>query len=178
MGWTNHQRDKLAVLWSQSLTANEIAAIMNKSRNAVLGMRNRMGLPERGSPIIRLPNSQAERERKQRERQERAQLRRQKRVEARIEELKRAQERELKRQERAKMIQLALALVNPDAPPVPFAEIAGTHNRCHFPLNGGWCGRDTQGGSWCPHHRTIVFLRRISTDEQTNSPQAPAVAAE
>lgn len=177
--WTERECQKLTELWNLNLTAAQIAAVMGKSRNAVLGKRNRLGLAERGSPIVKQAISEAERQRRFRLKQQRAAQKSQRRLEARAEQIKRAQERERKRREKAAMMQLAFALVNPDAAPVPFAELAGRPNLCRYPVNSGWCGRDTHGaGSWCPHHRTIVFIKRTSPDEQQNAIPAPAVAAE
>jgi GcrA cell cycle regulator len=54
MAWTDERVDRLRKLWSQGLTASEIArTIGGVSRNAVIGKAHRLALPPRPSPIRR-----------------------------------------------------------------------------------------------------------------------------
>lgn len=43
-------RERIAELWSAGLTASQIAERVGSTRNVVLGLRWRMGLPERDNP--------------------------------------------------------------------------------------------------------------------------------
>ena len=43
----------IARLWHEGVSCNQIAARLGLTKNAVIGRRDRMGLPQRPSPIIR-----------------------------------------------------------------------------------------------------------------------------
>ena len=59
-GWTPDREALLKILWTQGLSANQIAKRLGGvSRNAVIGKRIRMGLPERDSKSPRLTKAQA-----------------------------------------------------------------------------------------------------------------------
>jgi len=59
-GWTPDREALLKVLWTQGLSASEIAKRLGGvSRNAVIGKRIRMGLPERDGSAPRLTKAQA-----------------------------------------------------------------------------------------------------------------------
>lgn len=60
-GWTPDREALLKVLWTQGLSAQQIAKRLGGgvSRNAVIGKRIRMGLPERDSKSPRLTKAQA-----------------------------------------------------------------------------------------------------------------------
>lgn len=49
--WSKEEDRRLRILWEAGWTANAIAQDIGRSRNAVLGRRFRLGLPERESPI-------------------------------------------------------------------------------------------------------------------------------
>jgi len=56
--WTPEDEAALAMLWNDTKkTANEIATIMGKSRNSVIGKARRMGLDARSSPIKANPKT-------------------------------------------------------------------------------------------------------------------------
>jgi hypothetical protein len=51
MSWTPERKRKLAMLWTAGLSCSQIAAqIGGVSKNAVIGKRVRMGLPDRAAP--------------------------------------------------------------------------------------------------------------------------------
>lgn len=56
MTWDDLTNDKLRALWAEGLSASEIGKRMRCSKNAIIGARNRLGLPPRTSPIQRLAN--------------------------------------------------------------------------------------------------------------------------
>lgn len=59
-GWTPDREALLKILWTQGLSANQIAKRLGGvSRNAVISKRIRMGLPERDSKSPRLTKAQA-----------------------------------------------------------------------------------------------------------------------
>ena len=59
-GWTPDREALLKILWTQGLSANQIAKRLGGvSRNAVIGKRIRMGLPERDASSPRLTKAQA-----------------------------------------------------------------------------------------------------------------------
>lgn len=49
--WTKEREEKLRSLWLANKTGSEIAQALNITRNAVLGKRFRMKLPNRESPL-------------------------------------------------------------------------------------------------------------------------------
>ena len=51
MGWTNEQVDQLREMWSEGLTANEIAKKLGVTKNAIVGKVHRLCLKARPSPI-------------------------------------------------------------------------------------------------------------------------------
>src|SRR5690349_23076687 len=52
MSWTDERIDRLKELWSQGMTASQIAdALGGVSRNAVIGKAHRLGLQSRPSPV-------------------------------------------------------------------------------------------------------------------------------
>src|SRR5256885_15297496 len=52
MSWTDERIDRLKELWSQGITASQIAeALGGVSRNAVIGKAHRLGLQSRPSPV-------------------------------------------------------------------------------------------------------------------------------
>ncbi len=56
MSWTEERVEKLKELWSQGMSASEIAeALGDVSRNAVIGKAHRLGLSGRPSPIRKKP---------------------------------------------------------------------------------------------------------------------------
>jgi len=58
--WTPDREALLKVLWTQGLSANQIAKRLGGvSRNAVIGKRIRMGLPERDGSAPRVTKAQA-----------------------------------------------------------------------------------------------------------------------
>ena len=60
MTWTPDRENLLCILWTQGLSASQIAKQLGGvSRNAVIGKRIRMGLPERDSKSPRLTKAQA-----------------------------------------------------------------------------------------------------------------------
>lgn len=60
MSWTPDREALLKILWAQGLSAQQIAKRLGGvSRNAVIGKRIRMGLPERDSKAPRLTKAQA-----------------------------------------------------------------------------------------------------------------------
>lgn len=60
MTWTADREALLKILWAQGLSASEIAKRLGGvSRNAVIGKRIRMGLPERDGSAPRITKAQA-----------------------------------------------------------------------------------------------------------------------
>lgn len=56
MSWTDERIQQLKDLWSQGLSASEIADILGDiTRNAVIGKAHRLGLSGRPSPIKKKP---------------------------------------------------------------------------------------------------------------------------
>jgi len=61
--WTEEEKEMLRVLWTEGLSASEIAQRMydlsrqRRTRNAVIGKARRMQLSARKSPIVIDPNS-------------------------------------------------------------------------------------------------------------------------
>lgn len=56
MAWTDEQKDELKKLWSDKdndMTAAEMGAQIGQTKNAVIGMAHRMGLPQRGTIKLR-----------------------------------------------------------------------------------------------------------------------------
>ena len=51
--WDDVMIGQISTLWVQGLTASEIGVRLGITKNAVLGKARRLGLPARGSPIIR-----------------------------------------------------------------------------------------------------------------------------
>lgn len=51
MEWTAAQEARLRELWAEGHSMAAIGVMMGCGKNAIAGKRNRMGLPERGSPI-------------------------------------------------------------------------------------------------------------------------------
>src|SRR6185503_16415532 len=51
--WTEHQHSRLLVLWGEGVSTRLIGEQIGKSKNAVVGMVHRLGLPARRSPILR-----------------------------------------------------------------------------------------------------------------------------
>ena len=51
MGWTNEQVEQLREMWSEGLTANEIAKKLGVTKNAIVGKVHRLCLKARPSPI-------------------------------------------------------------------------------------------------------------------------------
>ena len=51
--WTDSLQARLRELWTQGLTASQIAAELHVTRNAVIGKAHRLGLSGRASPIQR-----------------------------------------------------------------------------------------------------------------------------
>jgi hypothetical protein len=51
--WTDAEIEQLTELWNSRKTASQIAALMGKSRNAVIGKVHRLKLDGRPSPIKR-----------------------------------------------------------------------------------------------------------------------------
>jgi GcrA cell cycle regulator len=51
--WTAEACERLEVLWTEGLTASEIARRLHTTRNSVIAKARRLGLPGRPSPIIR-----------------------------------------------------------------------------------------------------------------------------
>lgn len=63
--WTPEDEEALKTLWNEAKkTANEIAGIMGKSRNSIIGKARRMGLSARTSPIKIKPGNRAGRPKK------------------------------------------------------------------------------------------------------------------
>src|SRR6478672_10263594 len=59
MSWTDERIDRLKELWSQGITASQIAdELGGVSRNAVIGKAHRLGLQSRPSPVK--PNEENE----------------------------------------------------------------------------------------------------------------------
>ena len=59
-GWTTDRENLLRILWTQGLSASQIAKRLGGvSRNAVIGKRIRMGLPERDGSAPRITKAQA-----------------------------------------------------------------------------------------------------------------------
>jgi GcrA cell cycle regulator len=59
--WSEEEKAKLRQLWDEELSTYKIAALMpGRSRNAVIGKANRLGLPKRqgGTPGPRAPKKQ------------------------------------------------------------------------------------------------------------------------
>lgn len=57
MSWTDERVQRLKDLWSQGLSASEIADLLGDiSRNAVIGKAHRLGLSGRPSPIKKKPS--------------------------------------------------------------------------------------------------------------------------
>lgn len=56
-GWTTQQDAMLAALWAAGKSCSAIADNIGKSKNAVAGRRNRLGLPMRSNPITQKPDS-------------------------------------------------------------------------------------------------------------------------
>lgn len=58
-GWTPERENLLKILWTQGLSASQIAKRLGGvSRNAVIGKRVRMGLPERNNSTSKLTKAQ------------------------------------------------------------------------------------------------------------------------
>lgn len=51
MAWTDEQVESLRQLWSEGLTANEIAKKLGVTKNSIVGKVHRLCLPARPSPI-------------------------------------------------------------------------------------------------------------------------------
>jgi len=51
MGWTNESVEQLRKMWSEGLTANEIAKKLGVTKNAIVGKVHRLCLKARPSPI-------------------------------------------------------------------------------------------------------------------------------
>ena len=51
MGWTNEQVEQLREMWTEGLTANEIAKRLGVTKNAIVGKVHRLCLKARPSPI-------------------------------------------------------------------------------------------------------------------------------
>jgi GcrA cell cycle regulator len=61
MSWTDERIERLTTLWTQGMTASQIAdELGGVSRNAVIGKAHRLGLQSRPSPVK--PNEEEERE--------------------------------------------------------------------------------------------------------------------
>lgn len=59
MSWTPEREGLLKILWTQGLSASQIAKRLGGvSRNAVIGKRVRMGLPERNNSTSKLTKAQ------------------------------------------------------------------------------------------------------------------------
>jgi hypothetical protein len=52
--WDDAERERFRKLWADGVAVNEIGRLLGRSGSSVTGMRDRMGLPERGSPIGRV----------------------------------------------------------------------------------------------------------------------------
>ena len=120
------------------------------TKNAVIGMVRRLGLPQRGSPIIML--SPEERERRVREKLEQQ-------ARARVRQHNTAQAPAAPRTPRAIMpADTPDMLRTPD--PARGCKWICTDNKPWL-----YCGLPTRGGSWCPHHHGIVFHRKPVPEE-------------
>ena len=51
--WTDERLEQLKKLWAEGLSITQIGLELGLSRNAVVGKVHRIGLPKRGSPIVR-----------------------------------------------------------------------------------------------------------------------------
>src|SRR3954454_16485290 len=59
MSWTDERIERLTILWTQGITASQIAdELGGVSRNAVIGKAHRLGLQSRPSPVK--PNEENE----------------------------------------------------------------------------------------------------------------------
>src|SRR3954454_18828532 len=59
MSWTDERIERLTILWTQGMTASQIAdELGGVSRNAVIGKAHRLGLQSRPSPVK--PNEENE----------------------------------------------------------------------------------------------------------------------
>ena len=56
MSWSEAQINDLTRLWAEGVPISKIGKVIGKTRNAVAGKVNRVGLQSRPSPIIRFKN--------------------------------------------------------------------------------------------------------------------------
>jgi hypothetical protein len=55
--WDAQEISTLVTEWRKGTSVTEIGKLIGRTRNAVAGKRNRLGLPNRESPIIRYDNT-------------------------------------------------------------------------------------------------------------------------
>jgi GcrA cell cycle regulator len=153
--WTDDRIEELKEHWKTKLSCSEIGALMNISRNAVIGKIHRLGLSGRVDP--------REQERRRQERN--------------------AKQREKQADRRSQIRATTMQELPPSPDPfigslnIPFNELRRYSdkgpNQCRYiaaePASPDYlvCGNETlDGESWCGHCKGIVYGRPISDEER------------
>jgi GcrA cell cycle regulator len=178
--WTIEKEKQLTELWLAGLTATEIAAKIGGglSRCAVLGKAHRMDLASR----IEAVSSQEKLRRLEHARTVRNARLKYRRENARYAEIigKPVTTAAPRETNKPKAVEMPTDSIN-----IPFADLRDFSgidtNQCRFIEGDGdpymACGNITPaGGSWCAHHRSIVFGRepQISGDDRQRRAHAQA----
>jgi GcrA cell cycle regulator len=160
--WSAERIEKLKALWSEGLTARQIAAHFGDiSRSAVLGKVHRLRLPTRADCERAPPTDRTVKNKKVRikfspeEQRERDRL---------AKELRRRAKGIMPRGDRPAPV------VVPALPPLHIAFIETTRDNCRWICSEAGapvtvCGHQTvSDGSWCTHHTSRVFQPRPPAD--------------
>jgi hypothetical protein len=155
--WTPEEVARLRQLFADGNGPSAIAKLMGKTRNAVIGRLNRMGL-RCGADVAKGSRQQAQRKRRKAQRGDKppAQVR-----------------KPAPKPAQAPPLRLpgvwALPAAGHPAGPVSISDLGA--RQCRYigerPVlltldTPVYCGQPTDGGSWCPHHRSRVFDKRAA----------------
>lgn len=145
MSWTNERVDRLKVLWTDGMTAEQIACDLgDTTRNAVLGKVDRLGLEPRRKGVPRGSRSRA------RDKPHTPQA------------FPRAPDTE----------ELQELASKPPRAGKPLSVLDIDHTTCKWPLDDGpdytFCGAKPKAGKpYCPHHCAVAYIKPKSR----NSPE-------
>lgn len=150
--WTPEREAKLKVLWTQGLSCSQIAAQLNAlpggklTRNAVIGKRVRLGLPERSTARVSTDRARTAKQNLKRQRQKAAPIPRPKYTEPAY-----AQSPARKRPPQSADRPNAVRFID-RAPDQCSMFLDGEEG-----ASGFVCGEPTTIGPWCSNCSTLVY---------------------